>query len=175
MKQFISLGRNCDSRVYIKRELGLSKENGYNTCPFDLCMTPFDSLYKCIETDFEYFFHDLRLIPHPCGKDRPKNDCENKHAIINHYNIVFNHEGSLNSHLFKIGKNDDLFYIRNDFEEFKKRYQSRINNFRNYMSECESITFIIKYKEQNRENDLITLTNLLKEKYRNKNINIIEI
>ena len=43
------------------------------------------------------------------------------------------------------------------------------------MSECESITFIIKYKEQNRENDLITLTNLLKEKYRNKNINIIEI
>ena len=40
--------------------------------------------------------------------------------ITNFYNIVFNHEGSTHSHLFNIGKNDDLFFIRNNFEEFKK-------------------------------------------------------
>ena len=47
-KQYISLGYNCDPRIHIKYSVGLSKEYGYNTCPFDLCITSFESLCKCI-------------------------------------------------------------------------------------------------------------------------------
>ena len=175
MKQYISLGYNCDPRIYIKNCLGLDKSNGYNTCPFDLCITSFESLYKCIDTDFQYFFDDLKLIPWGCPPCRPTNDLENKHAITNYYNIIFNHEGSGHSHLFNIGKNDDLFYIRNNFEKFKERYSSRINNFRNYISENPNITFIIKRSSDNDKTyNLTTLSNLLKTKY-NNNIDIIEI
>ena len=176
MKQYISLGCNCGPRMYIKHSLGLNKVNGYNSCPFDLCITPFESLYKCIETDFQYFFDDLRLIPGVCADGRSKDDLQNKHNITNHYNIIFNHEGSTHSHLFNNNKNDDLFYIRNDFEKFKERYSSRINNFRNYIREYDNITFIIKCDcGNNTTYNLTALTNLLKEKYNNKNFNIIEI
>uniref|UniRef100_A0A6C0BA46 Uncharacterized protein n=1 Tax=viral metagenome TaxID=1070528 RepID=A0A6C0BA46_9ZZZZ len=56
MTIYISLGYNCDSRMYIKNKLNLTKQNGYKTCPFDLCITSFESLCKCIETDFQHFF-----------------------------------------------------------------------------------------------------------------------
>ena len=175
MKLYISLGYNCDPRKYIKHRLGLNKVNGYNSCPFDLCITPFESLYKCIETDFQYFFDDLRLIPGACAHGRSNDDLQNKHNITNHYNIIFNHEGSTHSHLFNNGKNDDLFYIRNNFEKFKERYSSRINNFRNYIREYDNITFIIKRNDETDNTyNLTALNNLMKEKYSNKNINIIE-
>lgn len=56
---FISLGYNCDPRCYIKHTLGLDKASGYNTCPFDLCISSFESICKCIQTDFQYFFDDV--------------------------------------------------------------------------------------------------------------------
>lgn len=52
---YISLGYNCEPRIYIKGNLKISKSLGYKTCPFDLCVTNFDSLYNCIKTDFQYF------------------------------------------------------------------------------------------------------------------------
>ena len=172
---YISLGNNCDPRMYIKNKLGITKLNGYKSCPFDLCITPLKSLYQCIETDFNFFFDDLKLIPWGCAAGRSKNDLENKNAIMNKYNIIFNHEGSGHSHLFATGKNDDLYYSRNDFEKFKERYISRINNFKNYINENNNIIFIIKHNinEDDDTYNLITLTNLLKTKYHNKNISII--
>jgi hypothetical protein len=86
----------------------------------------------------------LRLIPWGCPPNRPKNDIENKHAITNYYNMIFNHEGSGHSHLFNIGKNDDLFYIRNDFEKFKERYSLRINNYRDYIKNYDQTDDIIQ-------------------------------
>lgn len=170
---YISLGYNCDPRIYIKYNLGLKKENGYNTGPFDLCITPFESLCKCIETDFQFFFDDLRLIPWECPDDRPIDDRENKHAITNHYNMIFNHESSGFSHLFNIGKNDDLFYIRNNFEKFKERYSVRINNYRDYIRNYDKIIFIHKKYDKNHYDPSI-LINLLREKY-NKNVELVEI
>lgn len=172
MPLYISLGYNCSPRGYIKHTLGITKGNGYLSCPFDLCITPFESLYKCIETDFKYFFDDLRLIPGMCADGRPSNDVENKQNITNYYNIIFNHEGSTHSHLFDMGKNDDLFYIRNDFEKFKERYSARINNFRNYMKEYDHIIFIINYMEYPTNSDHTALLKLLKEVYHDKNIEI---
>ena len=42
---YISLGCNCAPRTYIKNHIGLSNANGYNTCPFDLCITNFEGIY----------------------------------------------------------------------------------------------------------------------------------
>jgi hypothetical protein len=44
--------------------------------------------------------------------------------------------------MFKEGKNDDEFYIRNDFQKFKERYAERIKNFKEYLNTSKSITFI---------------------------------
>jgi hypothetical protein len=172
MTIYISLGYNCDSRMYIKNKLNLTKQNGYKTCPFDLCITSFESLCKCIETDFQHFFDDLKLIPWECAGGRNINDLKNKHAIQNQYNIIFNHEGSGHSHLFNEGKNDDLFYIRNNFEKFKERYLIRINNFREYIKNYDNIIFI--HKNNNANYNPKRLIQLLKIKY-NKNIQLIEI
>ena len=100
---FISLGWNCDGRFYIKNNLKLSSNNGYKTCPFDLCMTSYDSLYRCIETNFDHFFDDLRLIPGENANGDRTNAGVGKLNITNSYNMIFNHEGSTHSHLFKNG------------------------------------------------------------------------
>ena len=51
-KIYISIGHNCNPRVYLKNAFNFSKLNGYKSCPFDLCITPYSSLYDCIETVF---------------------------------------------------------------------------------------------------------------------------
>jgi hypothetical protein len=169
---YISLGWNCSPRYYI-RDIGMSRSNGYRSCPFDLCMTSFAGLCKCIETDFKYFFNDLALIPGGNAEgDRSKCGVGGIN-ITNHYQMIFNHEGSTHSHLFKDGINDDLFYIRNDFEQFRNRYEIRIQNYNKYISENHNITFV--YRNHNNEYDVILLHQLLREKYPNKNINILEI
>lgn len=172
---YISLGYNCSPRESIKYSFGLNKENGYLTCPFDLCITHFDSLYNCIETDFKYFFDDLRLTPDLIeGEDITNCNIHSK-TITNYYNIYFNHESAIHSNLFKISRDDDLFYIRNNFEEFKKRYSLRIENFRYYINNYDNITFIYKNYDDSNKNNLEKLKNLLYKKYNNKNINIIVI
>jgi hypothetical protein len=127
---YISLGYNCGPRIYMKTDLHINMATGYLTCPFDLCITKFDALYNCIETDFKYFFDELKLIPGG-NADGDRSLCgPGGMNITNYYNIIFNHEGSTHSHLFKTETNNDLFYIQNDYEEFKKRYTARITNFK---------------------------------------------
>lgn len=171
---YVSLGYNCDPRIYIKQTLKISKSLGYETCPFDLCITSFDSLYNCIKTDFQYFFDNLNTIP-GCNADGDRSKCGvGGMNITNTYNIIFNHEGSTHSHLFNVGKNDDDYFIRNNFYEFKKRYTQRINNFNNYIKNYDNITFIYK-KSVDDNYDRNKLIQLLNVKYKNKNINIIEL
>ena len=174
---YISLGSTCDPRVYITKTLGKSKKNGYKTCVFDLCITNFNDLCNCIEDDFKHFFDNLTLIPGTnANGDRSK--CGNGNLnITNYYNMIFNHESPTHSHLhiFGNGKNDDLFFIKNDFSEFKKRYNDRINNFRNYINNHKNITFIYKKMNNDQSFNLEKLKNILNNKYSNKNINILEI
>jgi len=118
--------------MYLTRILGISRAGGYGTLPFDLCITTFDSIRACIETDFSEFFKDLRLIPgnNPYG-DRSKAG-PGLQSITNAYGMEFNHEGPSHSHLFAEGTNDDEFYVRNDFEKFRERYLRRIEISANY-------------------------------------------
>jgi hypothetical protein len=170
---YISLGSICFPRYYIKNTLNLSKKNGYKSCPFDLCITPLKSLIECIETDFSSFFEDLHLIPwSPVAGREQKNEVN---AIKNKYKMIFNHEGSSHSHLF-YEKNDDSYYYRNDFENFKSRYMTRIQNFNNYILSNKDITFLIQLMpEDDTIENFKKIEQVLKKKYIQKNIKILKL
>lgn len=169
---YISLGYNCAPRIYMKNSLELTKGIGYQSCPFDLCITPFNGLYDCLESNFAFFFNELKLVD-GCNAEGDRSLCGSGNKnIVNLYSIIFNHEGSTHSHLFKTGRNDDEFYIRNDFEEFKKRYSKRIKNFYSNINSSNCITFICHgYTEEQVDKLLI----LLRHKFPNKEINILYI
>ena len=167
----VSLGYNCDPRIHMAHNLNITRDAGYRSCPFDLCITPFQGLCECIETDFAYFFHELMLTPGP-NADGDRSQCGNGGLnIINRYGMIFNHESPTHSHMFCGGKNDDLFYIRNNFEEFKKRYQQRIDNYQRYLRTCRRITFLYKPPPTG-EWDMDVLEPLLREKYRDQDTQI---
>jgi len=176
MSIYISIGCQCDSRVYIKNVLNLAKKNGYKSCPFDLCITPFESLYNCIETDFKFFFDNLHTIP-GTNADGDRSECgDGLLNITNYYGMIFNHEGSTHSHLFKEGKNDDEFYIRDDFKKFKERYSVRIKNFLNYIEENNEIIFIYSsYSGIYKEQELEKIYKIFLKKFPTKIFNFITI
>ena len=166
----ISIGVNCYPRIFIKN-IGFSKNNGYKSCPFDLCITPFNSLKKCLEDDFFHFYDGLNLIPGINGKGDRTLSGKGFENITNYYGMVFNHESPTHSHLFKDGQNDDNFYIRNDFLEFKKRYNTRINNFRNYLDEYDNICFVYtRYPGIESDGNLDDICNIFRNKYPFKTI-----
>jgi len=148
---YICAGGNCNPRMYLTRILGVSRAGGYGTLPFDLCITTFESIRACIETDFSEFFKDLRLIPgnNPYG-DRSKAG-PGLQSITNAYGMEFNHEGPSHSHLFAEGTNDDDFYVRNDFEKFQERYLRRIENFRKLLAAHDNITIVAEHTQSDQE------------------------
>lgn len=170
-KIYISIGTNCSPRGYIKEHYNLSKSNGYKSCPFDLCITKYDSLYDCIDTDFIDFFKHLKIIPWGYAEGT-RLHYDNPTCITNKYGIIFNHEGSAHSHLFKDGKDDDEFFIRNDFEEFKKRYSKRIENFKLYLNDYKDIVFVCTHLP---DDDNSKLKDLLSRKYVDKIFSFIYI
>jgi hypothetical protein len=90
--------------------------------------------------------------------------------------MIFNHEGSTHSHLFKEGKNDDEFYIRDDFKKFKERYSVRIKNFLNYIEENNEIIFIYSsYSGIYKEQELEKIYKIFLKKFPTKIFNFITI
>lgn len=170
-KILISIGYNCTPRIFIKHVYNISKNDGYKTCPFDLCITNYDGLVRCIEEDFANFFTNLQLI-YGQNAEGDRSLCGPGFTnITNSYGLVFNHEGSTHSHLFLDGKNDDDYYIRNDFEKFKERYVQRIQNFRNYLKTYNKIDFLYQnYENFNTE----YFTKMIEARYGPKDINFIK-
>ena len=168
---YISLGRNCTPRITIKNRFGFSKKRGYLSLPFDLCITRFDSLCEILENDFSTFFDGLKIIKWPnADGDRtlagPGNTC-----IRNKAGIIFNHEGAGHSHLFKDGTNDDEFYTKNNFKNFRIRYSKRIQNIQNIFKKANVVTFV--YTGDNFNENIIE--NIIKKKYNIKSINFIKV
>jgi hypothetical protein len=167
----ISLGYNCDPRIYMKKELKISKLDGYKSCPFDLCITSFNSLCKILINNFENFFDDLKIIEWGNADGNRSLAGAGITAISNKCNMIFNHEGGGHSHLFREGKNDDDFFSRNDFKEFKKRYSKRILNFKNYCKNYDEIIFIYKSTEF----DESVIKNIIIDTYGEKNITFVSL
>jgi hypothetical protein len=170
MPTVISLGRNCNPRGFIKTNLKLSKSSGYKSSVFDLCITDFDTLCKVLKTDFKDFF-DLKIIKWVNADGNRRFAGPGLTCVSNKDGIIFNHEGAGHSHLFREGTNDDAFYTRNNFKEFKKRYYNRILNFRNYCKYSNEIIFIHNHKDF----DESIIYNIITKTYGKKIIKFISL
>lgn len=171
---FISVGYNCDPRIFMKHKLNLTHKNNYKSCPFDLCITPYTSLYDCLKTDFKYFFDNLHFVNGQNAHGNRSLCGKGELNIKNYYGIIFNHESSTHSHMFNEGRNDDEFYTRNNFDEFKKRYGRRISNFLEYIDKSDKITFIHKtHPDIINNGNIQNICDMFSEKYPNKTFNFI--
>lgn len=165
----ISLGWNC-SGASDGTKLGLRniKENGYKTCPFDMMISNYIGICKCIEDDFKYFCDPqyLELRQGPLNSKHIPNQKDEEMWIYNtYYGFAFNHEAPGHGDLFLSERwiGGVNHFVENNFENFIKRYTNRINNFRNYLNECDYINFILwRYNSIPYE-----LVDILKNKYPN--------
>ena len=166
MSEAISLGWNCEpAQMGVNSRLRKRKIDGYKTCPFDMCITNYDGIVKCIKDDFKYFVDPLYLKCIPAdfsiGAIR-----KGEHLIQNtHYNFIFNHESPDHHDIWKIqewsgGKNH---FIDNDFEKFIERQDKRIANFRSYLEGTKKIIFMISGPNL----DLTELIEVIETKYPN--------
>ena len=144
----ISLGWNCYSAIHAshsgERKL---KCDGYNTCPFDMCLTNYMGIVNCIKDDFAKFM-DVEISVVPDDTNYMADDI----VIYNrHYNFVFNHESPEHKHLWITEKwaEGKGHFTGNNFKNFIERYRNRIINFRNYLTSGEEIVFIITKENEN--------------------------
>jgi len=119
----VSFGWNCNGAIYRSNILGLTKESGYKTLPFDIVATPYEGLCQCLEDDFLFFFDNLRV-----AEDG---------VIMNYYGMWFNHESPVLQ-----TKYPKDYFISNNYENFKNRYKKRIENFYEYLKGPEKVVFI---------------------------------
>jgi hypothetical protein len=155
----ISLGNVCYTAEWARNNgLRKSKEHGYNTCPFDLMVSNYKGIVKCIEDDFKYFCDTNYLELHD-------------NLICNtHYNFCFNHESPYHADLYlhenwPEGANH---YVNNTYLHFIERYNKRIKSFRNYLNDPDNfITFIIQFYNEEYPNTekLSELEEILSVKY----------
>ena len=166
----ISLGWRCGAdELGVKNKWRETKKNGYKTCVFDIGVSNYIGVCKCIEDDFKYFLDDnyitLREEPFEmkriCGTGT-----QGQNWIYNtYYNFAFNHESPGHARLWELEKwpGGINHFVYNNWEKFKERYSRRINNFRHYLKTAEHITFgIIRYND-----DCSKLVNILRIKYPN--------
>jgi hypothetical protein len=135
----ISLGMNGDAIMHgVSNGICETKENGYNTCPFDEMINNYPGLIECLRDDFKYFCDPeyLTLIE---TRDGP--------MIYNSkYKFIFNYESPGHADLYieqkwPEGKNH---FVNNNYKNFIERYTKRIQSFRDYLNSSGNfITFIL--------------------------------
>jgi len=151
METGISLGWRCEAAsLGVNLNLRQTMENGYLTCPFDLCVTNYIGICKCIEDDFKYFCDPKYIIlkKAPKMEQHIKGSNDNEYFIFNtYYNFAFNHESPGHGNLYINEKwtGGINHYVSNNYEKFIERYQRRIDNFRNYLKSGNKINFLILY------------------------------
>jgi hypothetical protein len=146
----ISLGWNCGAA---KNGVGLGirkrKKDGYKTCPFDIMNTNIPGIIKCLKEDFKHFTDTdyLKLINIPTTEKYHAGDT----LIINtRYGFLFNHESPGHANLYQVEnwEGGKEHFIRDNFKEFKKRYDARIQNFRDYIMSNDHIIFLVNHPYQ---------------------------
>ena len=157
----ISLGWTCNSAIHgVNNGIRTRKEAGYKTCPFDTMISNFDGIVECIKDDFAYFTDEKYLS---INATNPADPC-----IMNlKYRFGFNHESPGHADLYKKEKWPEgiAHFICDQYKNFKTRYQNRINNFRNYLSDPNNhITFIITTWDKTEE-DMKPLKDALAIRY----------
>jgi len=124
-------------------------------------VTNLSGIIKCFEEDFINFYNHEYLDIFDYKGD---NLIRNKY-----YNFIYNHEspGHANLYITQGWKEGINHYINNNFYHFKKRYERRVNNFRNYLLDKNNyITFVITTWDKTEDN-MIDLKNAIEKHYPN--------
>jgi hypothetical protein len=165
----ISLGNTCRPAEYgVCNGLRDTKINGYKTCPFDLMVSNYNGVVKCIQTDFVDFCNPDYLVI-------------NNDPVIYHtkYGFQFNHEtpGHADLYITEKWEEGSNHFINNDYRHFIERYNNRINSFRNYLNDSNNyVIFIITFfYEKKIDDDYLELRQVLREKYPLLKYEILEI
>jgi hypothetical protein len=167
----ISIGWNCESAIKgVQLGIRKIKQNGYKTCPFDECITNYEGIVLCLKENFKHFCDPdyLKIIP---AQFSTGGIVKNEKLLYNtRYNFIFNHESPDHANLYltqnwKFGKEH---YIQDNYKLFIKRYNTRIENFRNYLNNTNNITFLLTQFD----NNLDELNNIIKTNYPNLQFNI---
>jgi len=181
----ISLGNRCDTAIWaVENKFRENRENGYKTCPFDLCVSNYEGVVDCIKDDFLHLT-DLNFLTleYYGYKDIEVLNAFPKQLLIYNtkYNFCFNHESPCHANLDEIQEwaNGPTHFIDNDCTLFIERYNQRVQNFRNYLNDSNNhIVFMFKWDKCNgsdkcngtdkcndRSDDCIELRNVLNIKY----------
>lgn len=143
------------------------KEDGYNTCPFDLMHSNYEGIVKCINDNFKYFC-DTRYL------------CLIDGIIQNtYYNFTFNHESPKHENLYlnENWETGEYHFFNNGWINLIERYNRRIKSLNDYLTDPNNyIYFIIDLKYDKLEDDIfIDLINALNNRYPNLKYEIINI
>jgi hypothetical protein len=176
MKTAISLGWDCGSAIVgVQQHLRDIKLNGYLTCPFDMMISNYEGVVQCIKDDFKDFCNtDYLKVITITDKMLYLNFPINSTILVNtKYNFIFNHESSGHGELWKSeGWSKGQFHFEMDnFNEFIKRYEKRICNFKYYMNNY-NITFIMSRGNDDFKN-ISELEKIIKEKYPSTTLDFI--
>ena len=133
LRKYVTLGTNCFPRTKLtKFGIKAKKADGELSYPFDLCFIPLKSVSDILQNDFIDYYDGLTF-------DNDKNIWTNKK-----YDIFYWHDKNI------------------DFENFKIRYNNRIENFKSILSSVENINFIsVIFNEDYDENLYKTVFNSL--------------
>ena len=139
-------------------------------------ITNYEGLIDCINDDFKYFCDTnyLKVITITDKFDYLNLPLNSTMIVNTKYNFLFNHESSDHNNLWKTeGWEKGQFHFEMDnFHEFIKRYERRIQNFKNYLNSGYEISFIIS-KINNTLETNIKLNDTIKQKYPNLNYKFI--
>lgn len=161
----ISLGYNCKAAsIAIDNGWRSRKQDGYKTCPFDMCITPFESIIHCIEDDFKDFVNPTYLRVQNVPSNILHSEKDEELIYNTKYNIVFLHESPGHAELYakENWPNGKYHFVDNNWEYFCERYSKRIENFYEYISSNNTVYFVISSND-----DLIELDRLLRRKFPN--------
>lgn len=93
-----------------------------------------------VQNDFEGFFDGLKLVGGENAVGDRRSAGPGNLNISNSLGMIFNHESSTHSHMFRDGKNDDQYYTSDNFKRFRQRYDRRIQNWRKQFQLHSKIT-----------------------------------
>ena len=155
----ISLGNVCYSAMWaVENKLRKTKDEGYLTCPFDLMVSNYQGIIRCIYDDFLDFCNPAYLVL-------------NDHGIFNvKYNFGFNHESpeeEAELYLHENWPEGRMHFVNNNYAHFIERYNKRIKSFYYYLQNpAYHVLFIIQFTyDKNPEDDCKELRDALREKF----------
>ncbi len=150
--RIICLGTYCLPRVIATVcHFKLKKEQGEKTCPFDLAFCwNFDGILDVLDKEFMNFFTNLEYDYF--YNENVRNDLsayftaklEAKFWKNEHFGFIFNHETGFS------------------FDDFKSRYEKRINNFYEYIKDNDTeLYFLISSFNPISDEQIVKLNNII--------------